>query len=241
VSAVIEVRDVAYDADGTTMVGRLALPAGDDRRPAVLVAHEANGLDDHQLDRARRLAELGYVALAMDYHGGGRVFTDNAAMLARIGALGADAGRMRAVGRAALDVLVGEPRADPARLGAVGYCFGAVLMLELARSGADLRAVVGFHPGSAPHDPEESRNITGAVLLCVGADDPFLPAEARLALEEELRRAGVRFELHLYGGVVHSFTHPRAGQSGLPGLAYDEGADRRSWRAMLDLFAEVLA
>ena len=237
----VEVRRVAYAANGTTMVGRLALPDGGGPAPAVLVAHEANGLDEYQADRARRLAELGYVALAMDYHGDGRVFTDREAMMTRLGALGADTGRMRGIGRAALDVLCAEPRTDPTRVAAVGYCFGAVLVLELARAGADLKAVVGFHPGDAPHDPGDSRNITGSVLLCVGADDPIFPAGARAALEEELRRAGVPWELHLYGGVVHSFTHPNADRAGLPGLAYDERAARHSWAAMLELFADVLA
>jgi dienelactone hydrolase len=222
------------------MIGRLALPDGDGARPAVLIAHEANGLDEHQRARADLLAELGYVALAMDYHGGGRVYTDREAMMARIGALGSDADRIRALGRAGLDALLREPRTDPARVAAIGYCFGGTLVLELARSGADLRAVVGFHPGLTTTRPQDSANITGSVLICVGAEDPHVSAEHRGAFEAEMRAARVDWRMTVYGGAKHSFTHPNAGRAGIPGLEYHRPTAERSWREMLDLFTEVL-
>ena len=236
----VTARDVSYEADGTVMVGRLALPDGEGRRPGVLIAPEANGLDEHQRGRAERLAELGYVALAVDPHGGGRVFTDTEAMMARIGALSADPERLRAIGRAALDTLLAEPRTDPDRVAAIGYCFGGTLVLELARGGADLKAVVGFHPGLPAPRPQDAVHIRGRVLVCVGADDPYARPEVRQAFEEEMRAGGVDWRMNLYGGAKHSFTHPNSASYGIPGLEYHELTAARSWRAMLDLFDEVL-
>jgi dienelactone hydrolase len=235
-----EVRDVEYEADGTTMVGSLGIPDDPGRRPAVLVAHEANGLDDYQKGRARQLAELGYVAFAMDYHGGGKP-PDFAAAQARTAALWDDPDRMRAIARAGLDVLLAEPATDPAKVAAIGYCFGGALVLELGRSGADLKAIVGFHPGLRSTRPADSANIAGSVLICVGADDPYVTHEARAAFEADMRAANVDWRMHLYGGVEHTFTHPNAEAAGLPGLRYDRPAAERSWRAMLELFDEVFS
>ena len=147
----------------------------------MLVAHEAGGLDEHELGRARRLAELGYVVLAIDYYGSRRVYTDPDEMMAQLIDLGTHPNRMRAIGRAALEVLTAEPRVDSTKVAAIGYCFGVVMMLELARDHADLKAVVGFHPGSADHDPADSRKITGKVLVCIGSEDPLMPAAERMA------------------------------------------------------------
>jgi len=235
----LQTRDLEYRVDGTVMVGRLVLPDGDGKRPAVLVAHEGAGRSDYEVDRARQLAELGYVAFALDYHGRGRVYTDDDEMMARLMYLGTNPDAVRAIGRAALEALAAEPRVDGANVAAIGYCFGAVMMLELARDGADLKAVVGFHPGSGDHDPAESRNITGKVLVCIGSEDPWMPLEVRLEFEDEMRAAGVDWQLNVYGGARHSFTNPDAGQSGLPAKEYHEAADNRSWREMVALLAEV--
>jgi dienelactone hydrolase len=233
-------REIPYEADGRTMVGTLALPDGADRRPGVLVCHEGPGLDDHARSRAARLAdELGYVAFALDYHGEGLPMADRGQMMARLGELREDPQRARAIATAGLDVLRGEARTDSDRLAAIGYCFGGTLSLELARGGADLKAVVGFHSGLAPTRPEDARNIRGKVLMLIGADDPIVDNAQRRDFEEEMRAAGVDWQLHVYGGAVHSFTNPRASGANLPGIAYDERTDRRSWQAMLDLFREV--
>jgi len=233
-------RDVSYEADGRTMVGTLAIPDGTDRRPGVLVCHEGPGLDDHARSRAVRLAEeLGYVAFALDYHGGGRPLEDRAQMMARLGELRADPPRTRAIGTAGLDVLCAEERTDPDRLAGIGFCFGGTLALELARGGADLKAVVGFHAGLSTTRPEDAAHIVGSVLALIGADDPIVDHAERRAFEEEMRAGGVDWQLHVYGGAVHSFTNPRAVGVDIPGIAYHEPTDRRSWQAMLDLFAEV--
>lgn len=183
--------------------------------------------------------ELGYVAFALDYHGDGRPITDRGQMMARIGELRADPARTMAVGTAGLDILRAEPRADSGRVAAIGYCFGGTLALELARGGTDLKAVVGFHSGLSTVHPEDARNISGKVLALIGADDPIVDNDERRAFEEEMRAGGVDWQLVVYGGAVHSFTNERASMVDIPGIAYNEVTDRRSWQAMLDLFTEV--
>jgi dienelactone hydrolase len=234
----VHTEDIEYTHDGTRMVGYLAVD--EDRsgtRPAVLVAHDAMGLSDHPKETARRLAELGYVALAIDYHGGGAPIPPEE-VGPRLGTLMGDPAKTRAVGQAGLDALLATEYADPSRVAAIGYCFGGTLSLELARGGADLVAVVGFHSGLATAQPEDAANIKGKVLVCIGADDPIIPPEQRLAFEEEMRAAGVDWQLHLYGGAVHSFTSPLADGSN-PAIRYDKHADERSWASMLALFGEV--
>jgi len=203
---VSERRDIAYEVDGSAMIGRLALPDGSDRRPAVLIAHEGNGLDEFQKTRADRFAELGYVAFALDYHGGGRPLTDRVRINERLDRLSNDPPFARRVAAAGLAVLLDQSRSDPARVVAVGYCFGGSLVLELARTGADLKAVVGFHPGLYDRR-DDSSAIRGAVLVCVAK---------------------------------HSFTNPNIDALGIDALAYNARADQQSWRAMLDLFDDVL-
>jgi dienelactone hydrolase len=234
-------RDIEYTADGSTMVGRLALPDGEGKRPAILIAHEGQGLDDYQKTRPGRFAELGYVAFALDYHGGGKPLADRDQIMARLGPLAADPDRTRALVGAGLNVLLAEPRTDPSRVAAIGYCFGGTLVLELARSGADVKAVVGFHPGLGTLRPQDASNIVGKILVCVGAEDPLIPLEQRQAFEAEMRAAGVDWRMNVYGGAAHSFTHPWAAQAAIPGVEYHQLTDERSWRAMLDLLDEVFA
>jgi dienelactone hydrolase len=221
------------------MRGYLAVPEDGSPAPGVLIAHEGNGLDEFQVSRATQLAELGYVALALDYYGGREVFSDRDEMMARLLELAADPDRIRARARAALDVLEAEPNVDPSRIAAIGFCFGETVVMELARTGVDIKAVVGFHPGLNILRPGDSRHIKGKVLMCVGADDPVVAPETRRVFEEEMRASGADWRIILYGGVEHSFTHPFAATVGIPGLRYDALAAARSWRAMLDLFGEV--
>jgi dienelactone hydrolase len=244
VTLVTTSREIEYEADGgTVMVGHLAVPDGDrdGKRPAVLVAHEAPGIDDVHRQRAHRLAELGYVAFALDCHGGGHSRPDDPGVRERVAAITEDPDRARAIGGAGLDVLLAEPRTDATRVAAIGYCFGGTIVLELARGGVDLQAVVGFHPGLHSSRPEDARNISGKVLVCVGSEDPYVDLAHRSAFEAEMRAGGVDWRMHVYGGIQHSFTHPHADLAGIPGLAYDRPAADRAWRAMLELFDEALA
>jgi dienelactone hydrolase len=232
--------DLEYDADGQTMVGRLALPAGDGLAPAVLIAHGAPGLDEYCRTRPEALAEAGYAGLAIDYHGGGRVYSDPDQLAARLARISSNPGLLRTLGRAGLDALLTQERVDRTKVAAIGYCFGAVVAMELARTGADLKAVVGFHPGLTSSQPEDSHNIVGRVLMCVGADDPLVTVDQRSGFETEMRAAGVDWQLNVYGGAKHRFTDPHAGAAGNPALEYNPAAAERAWRAMLDHLRESL-
>lgn len=234
-------REIRYEADGRQLTGTLAAPAGPGPFPVVLIGHEGPGLDDVQRSRAGDVAALGYIGFALDYHGELSPFASRDDMMTRLDELSADPDRTRALGRAALDVVLAEPSADPDRVAAIGYCYGATVALELGRAGADLKAIVGFHPGLRTTRAADAANIRGRVLMFVGADDPMIPVEHRLEFEQEMRDGNVDWQMHLYGGVVHSFTHPRASHAGAPGIAYDEAAAKHAWAAMSALLGETFA
>jgi dienelactone hydrolase len=230
---------VAYSAEGIEFVGTVFAPAGSGSAPGVLVAHESPGVVEHTLNAARRLAELGFVAMATDYQGGGVALTDREEVMRRFQWFMADPGHIRARMSAALGALKAQPRVDAGRLAAVGYCYGGAAALELARGGADLKAVVGFHSTLTTARPQDAANIKGKVLVHIGADDPAVPAEQRTAFQQEMTAGGVDWRLTLYGRTAHSFTNPEADSWGMPGFAYAADADRRSWTATTDLFQEV--
>lgn len=233
---------LVYQADGLTMRSQyfVADPASPRRRPAILVFPEAFGLGDHAVARARRLAELGYATLACDLHGDGKTYETIEQIMPIIGALRADPLRIRARAQAALDCVRTQSHVHALRVAAIGYCFGGTMALELARSGADITAAIGFHSGLATARPQDSGNIRAKVLACIGADDPGISADERAAFEQEMRAGKVDWQLHVYGGVVHSFTDPDADARGNPDfLRYDPAADTRSWSAMRTLLDEV--
>ena len=139
--------------------------------------------------------------------------------------------------------MAARPEVDAARLGAIGFCFGGTMSLELARSGADIKAVVGFHSGLATAAPKtDAKAIKARILVCIGGDDPFIPLEQRADFEAEMRDAGVDWQMNLYGNTVHSFTNPNAANAKRPdALRYSAQADKRSWKSMQDLFVEAFA
>ncbi|MEI8238043.1 MAG: dienelactone hydrolase family protein [Actinomycetota bacterium] len=230
--------DIEYVIDGIRYVGHLAVPDGDGPRPAVLVCHEGPGMTDHPRLRARRLAdELGYVAFALDYWGDGVPLPPDETP-AKLGGLMADQATTRRRARAGLDLLLAHPRADARRVGAMGYCFGGTMSLELGRDGAPVHAIVGFHSGLANATPADARHISGKVLVCIGVDDPIIPPTQRAAFEQEMNDADVDWQMILYSNAGHSFTN-RLADGSRPGFAYHEPSDLRSWRAMTDFFREV--
>jgi dienelactone hydrolase len=225
------------------MVGYLAVDrrSSTDEKPGVLLMHEGGGQDDNVRARADRLAERGYLAFAIDYLGGGRQHPLATAQ-ARLGELLDDPKATRQLAVAGYDILVAQPGADGDRVAAVGFCFGGVMALELARSGVPLRAAIGIHPGFAAANTSASANIRASVLMICGADDPVVSADDRRRFEDEMRAARVAdWRLEVYGGVGHSFTNPDIASRGLPGLfAYDERADRRAWSSTQAMLEEVL-
>ncbi len=232
-----------YQADGLTMHSQLFFEPGERRRAGVLVFPEAFGLGHHAISRAKRLAEEGYVALASDLWGEGRQIEDMQTMMGELGPLTANPQRIRARANAALAALVGRPEVDASRIAAIGFCLGGTISLELARGGADIKAVVGFHSGLSTKAPKtDAQNIKARVLMCIGADDPMIPAEQRAEFEIEMRGGGVDWQLHLYGNTVHGFTNTEADARNMPqALRYSAEADARSWASLQELFAETLA
>ncbi|MFF8771292.1 dienelactone hydrolase family protein [Kitasatospora sp. NPDC015120] len=234
----VTTRTIAYPADGLTMLGHLALPAGTGRRPAVLLGPEGPGLDDVQRRRADALAELGYVVFAFDLHGG-RWIADPQEMLARVMPMLADPDRLRALGRAALDVLRDEPRTDPGRIAAIGYGTGGAIALELGRAGEDLRAI-GTVNGLVTGRPGETARIRCPVWAGVGSEDPIMAPAQRDAFAAEMQAAGVDWRLVVYGGAEHAFHHPPVDHAVRPGVAHHPRQAERAWRDVLGLLAECL-
>ncbi|MEV6756721.1 dienelactone hydrolase family protein [Streptomyces sp. NPDC051214] len=229
---------VEYAADGLTMTGYLALPAGVGRRPAVLVGPEGMGLSDVERGRADALAELGYVALAFDLHGG-RYLAEPEEMLARCLPLLDDSERMRGMGLAALDVLRAESRTDPDQIAAIGYGTGGAVALELGRAGVDLRAI-GTVNALTTGRPGQAARIGCPVWAGVGSEDPIMGPAQREAFTAEMQGAGVDWRLTLYGGALHAFHHPTVDHRVVPGVGYHPRHARRAWRDVLDLLAECL-
>jgi dienelactone hydrolase len=248
----ITTREVTYDADGLTMAAYLARPQDDELRPAVLIGHDGIGLLDYQRRRADDLAQRGYIALAMDYHGGRVFYGDPDAMLARVMPLLADADRMRAIGSAALEVLLAEPGADRNHLAALGYGAGGSIVLELARGAVPFEAVAVIHPGLPAARSEDWMNVTGSFLLCTGSEDPICSPEKLLTFTQALQEAGVDWRVNVYGGAEHAFWAQPTGPDGLPtggsthqtatvpGVSYHPEHTVRAWRAVLDLFDETI-
>jgi dienelactone hydrolase len=235
----ITFQNVEYTAGGRQFVGWLAHDAARrDRRPGVLVGHEGYGLGEHTRERAGMLAALGYVAFAPDLFG--ETFRSREHGIAVISALVKDPSVLRERTNAALDLLRSHDRVDPARTAAIGFCFGGLAALELARSGRDLACVVSFHGGLQTVLPAQPAGVRCKVLACVGADDPFVPPDQRAAFEDEMRGAGVDWQIIVYSQARHGFTNRRIDPEKSPGSAYHALTDQRSWLAMRNLFDETM-
>ena len=240
VEARVVTQTVTYRQDGTVMRGFLACDDGlKGKRPGVLVVHEWWGLNDFARERALKLAGLGYVALAADMYGGGATTRDREEAGKLAGALLKNPELLRARAQAALQVLAADPRVDPKRLAAIGFCFGGSTVLELAYSGADLAGVVSFHGGLPRPQPGDLTRLKAKILVLHGADDPLVPAADLTAFEQAMRQAGADWQMVFFGGAVHAFTNPAAGDHKASGAAYDARAARRAFRYMQEFFREI--
>jgi dienelactone hydrolase len=239
-SAEIKTKDVEYRQGNTVLEGYLAY---DDtvkgKRPGVLVVHEWTGLGPYVKGRCVQLAKLGYIAFGADIYGKGvRPKTHEEA--GRVsGVYLKDRSLLRARVNAGLDELKKNALTDPARIAAIGYCFGGAAVLELARSGADIAGVVTFHGVLSNPNPDDAKNIKAKVLVQQGANDPFVDLKQVNAFIDEMKKTDADWRLILYGGAVHSFTVPEAGNEPSKGMAYNGRADRRSWQAMRDFLGEI--
>lgn len=238
--AAIKSEPVEYKQGDVTFEGQFFFDDADSApRRAILVFPEWWGLNDYAKKRAEQLAQSGYVALAVDVYGKGvqAKTMEEAGKLA--GALKNDRATLRARANAALAALLARKEVNPKKIGAIGYCFGGTAALELARSGADITGVVSFHGGLSTPTPEDAKNIKAKLLICHGADDPNVPITEVNAFIDEMKKAKVNYQINLYGGAVHAFSNPAAGNDASKGVAYNEQADKRSFQEMKEFFAEV--
>lgn len=238
--AALKAEVVEYKHGDTVLEGYLAYDTAiQGKRPGVLVVHEWRGHDAYVKKRAEQLTQLGYIAFALDMYGKGVFAKDHKEAAALVGIYKGDRHLMRARANAGLEVLKRHSLTDPKRIAAIGYCFGGTTVLELARGGADLVGVVSFHGALETPNPGDAKNIKGKVLVLHGGDDPRVPPAQVAAFEDEMRKAGVDWQIVIYGGAVHSFTVPEAGNDPSKGAAYNEKADKRSWEAMKLFFTEI--
>ncbi len=237
----IQTRPVSYSAGSTPLQGLIAWDAAvQDKRPGVLVVHEWWGHNEHADEQARRLARAGYVGFALDMYGEGKntVHPDSAQafMQAAVGDMDAMVARFQA----ALAQLKADPHVDSTRIGAIGYCFGGAVVLGMAQSGMDLKAVASFHGAMPPSATVPPGSVKARILILAGEADPMVPAAAIDSFATRLTAAGADVQVVRYPGVVHGFTNPKAETYGMAGLKYDAKADADSWAAMQKLFGEAL-
>jgi len=235
----ITVETLEYQGEGGPFIGRVVRgDAATGAAPGILIAPTFWGLRELEVDKAKRLAALGYVVLVADPYGGGRTGSTAEEATGLMGELMADRKVEQARFQNALAVLKGLPGVDGSKTAALGYCMGGKCVLDLARSGADVSAVASFHAiFDAP--PFPNAGIKAKVLISQGWDDPLTPPESFVAIAQELTEAKVDWQLHAYGNTGHSFTTPGKGLG--PGFGYSESADKRSWAALTGFLAEVFA
>ena len=232
-------RPVQYECGCVGLTGWLADGSRGRPAPGVLVAHEAYGVSDHVKRRAEMLAERGYVAFAYDLYGRSGSSIPEAQAMHR--EMMETPGLLRARAEAGLETLGSQANVDTGRLAMIGFCQGGVAAMELARCGAPLRAAIGFHPGLQRCAGSADGPIGAKVLMMIGDADPVVPPDSVAAFAAEMRASGADWQLHLFGGVGHSFTNPAVDAFGYAGFAYDERADRRAWAMAIDLLEEVFA
>jgi dienelactone hydrolase len=237
-----ELHALAFDHDGVELVGQMAVPESPGPHPAVMVMHTGLGLGEMMRERARRLAQLGYVAVATDMYGGGVDYhTDPKSGGSLMKDLLTPPQRLRARAVAWYEQVKARPEVDPQSVAAIGFCFGGQCVLELARSGADVKAVVSFHGLLSTSMPAASGAVHGEVAIYTGAKDPYAPAEHVKALQEEMAAAGAHFQITVFSDAYHAFTDPNADAMGRDGIAYDPIADRVSWAGTVALLEATIS
>ena len=236
----IKTETVEYKDGSTTLKGFIAYKTeASQKMPAVIIVHEWWGLNDYPKMRAKQIAEMGYLAFAVDMYGNGKSTTDpqEAGKLAR--EFYSDIPKLRQRITAAYEYIKHNKMVDPEKIATIGYCFGGGVALELARTGTNIKGAVCFHGAIATPHPEETKNVKAKILVFLGADDKYESDADKKSFENEMNNAGVDWQLNLYSGTVHAFTNPAAGNDPSKGAAYNERADKRSFNEMEYFFKEI--
>ena len=233
---------VTCEHGGLTLIGQLARPADGGTGALVMVFPSALGLGDHALASVQQLAESGYSALGIDMYGDGLAvgYTEGTKTGGFFQELVGNPDLLRDRAGAWLETARALQGVDPARIAAIGYCFGGYCVLELARTGAEVKAVVSYHGLLTTQRPAAPGTIKAEVVAYCGAKDPYAPLTDVDKLRAEMAEVGARYQITTFGEAEHSFTDPRANSSGMPGISYNETAARMAWAGTLALFSELL-
>ncbi len=227
---------VNYQAKNIDLKGYVAFPDAENA-PLVLIVHTWAGKDEFVHQRAEDLAALGYVGFAVDMYGNGKVGADTAENESLMTPLVSDRDMLKDRIVSALNYGKSLPGVDSSRAAAIGYCFGGLVVLDLARSGEDLSGVVSFHGLLMPSDISE-KGIKAKVLVLHGERDPMVPLDMVDTFQKEMTEADADWQLHSYGGTYHAFTNPDANDPNL-GTQFNKSANERSWQSMKNFFAEI--
>jgi dienelactone hydrolase len=230
-------KTVEYTAGGVTLKGYLAYDNSfKGERPAVIVVHEWWGLTEYPKKRAEMLAALGYVALAADMYGDGKIADNPADAQKYAGESTKDFSALKDKFSAAVDFLKKNELVNPNKITAIGYCYGGGVVLNMARAGFDLKGVVSFHGNLTPAEPAQQGKVKAKILVCNGGADKFISSDAIASFKKEMTSAGVEYTFKSYRGALHAFSNPGATALGkkfsMP-IAYNERADKRSWGEMV--------
>ncbi len=232
---------IEYNDGDTVLEGYVAYEETDTQKPLVLVSHDWTGRQASANEGAERIAALGYIGFALDMYGKGVLGEAGNVELnsSLMNPLASDRAMLRQRIRAALVAGRNIPQVDATRVAAMGYCFGGMCVLELARSGADVLGVISIHGIFAPGDvPNE--DIKAKVLCLHGHDDPMVPPEQVLDFEKEMSEAGVDWQMHAYGGTMHAFTNPGANDPGF-GTVYNPVAASRAYQSLENFLGELFS
>jgi dienelactone hydrolase len=235
----IKEQTIQYESDGSIFEGVIVFDdTNNNKRPAVLISHAWGGQGEFDVMKARSLAELGYIGFAIDLYGKGIRGTTPEENAKLMQPLLEDRNLLQSRLLASVETLRTIPEVAPDYIAAMGFCFGGLCVLDLARTGEDIRGVISLHGLFIPTGSTESKNIKAKVLAIHGNEDPMVPAEAVQALAKELTAAGADWQIHVYGNTQHAFTNPQANDHDR-GTVYNADADRRSWLACLNFLDEI--
>jgi dienelactone hydrolase len=230
---------VEYQDNGTLLEGYLTYNSDISKaRPTVLIAHDWSGRNDFACQKAEAIAELGYVGFAIDMFGKdkfGRTIEEKSAL---IKPFTEDRNLLLRRILSAYQTLKKIDVVDMERVAAIGFCFGGMCVLDLARAGTDIQGVVSFHGLLNPPQESKKRPIKAKILACHGFDDPMVPPEVVLAFQEEMTELGADWQMHIYGNTMHAFTNPNAHDPSF-GTVYNNIAETRSWTAMRNFLKEI--